>query len=274
METEKRTVHFDSDLKLEAYHFEGVMQKFPNHFHEHYVIGYVESGRRLLICKNREYTINAGDMLLLNPLDAHTCEQIDGKTLDWRCLNIEKDIMRGVAKEITGVDHMPVFATAVASGSDAVPALRELHASIMKEAKDFAKEETFYFLMEQLIAEYAQPAAETPPQAGREILAACDYMERNYAGNISLSDLSKAAGLNKYALLRGFTVQTGITPYQYLSTIRVNHAKRLLEAGEPPIEAAMQAGFADQSHFTRFFKTFIGLTPKLYQNLVLESERP
>jgi AraC-like DNA-binding protein len=35
----------------------------------------------------------------------------------------------------------------------------------------------------------------------------------------------------------------------------------------PPIEAAIQSGFSDQSHFTRFFKTFIGLTPKLYQNL-------
>jgi AraC-like DNA-binding protein len=270
METEKRTVHFDSDLGIEAYHFEGIMQRFPNHFHEHYVIGFVESGRRFLTCKNREYTIDAGALLLFNPLDAHACEQVDGKTLDWRCLNIEKDVMRRIAREITGDDSPPVFTTTVAAASDAIPALRELHDSIMREAKGFNKEENLYFLIEQLIADYTQPTAEIPPQSGREILAACEYMERHYAENVTLADLAAASGLNKYALLRSFTIQKGITPYQYLSTIRINHAKRLLEAGVPPVDAAIQSGFADQSHFTRFFKTFIGLTPKLYQNLVRE----
>jgi AraC-like DNA-binding protein len=269
---EKRTVHFDSDLELEAYHFEGIMQKFPNHFHEHYVIGFVESGRRFLVCKNKEYTINAGDLLLFNPLDAHACEQIDGKTLDWRCLNIEKEVMRRITREITGDDSPPVFTTTVAAGSDAVPALRELHESIMHETKDFDKEENLYFLLEQLIADYTQPVTEALPQAGKEILASCDYMENHHADNITLADLGRVSGLNKYALLRSFTIQKGITPYQYLSTIRVNHAKRLLEAGVPLVEAAFQAGFTDQSHFTRFFKTFIGLTPKLYQNLFRNDE--
>ncbi len=76
MDAEKRTVRFDSGLNIEAYHFEGIMQKFPNHFHEHYVIGFVESGRRFLTCKNRDYTIDAGDLLLINPLDAHTWDYV------------------------------------------------------------------------------------------------------------------------------------------------------------------------------------------------------
>ena len=46
METEKRTVRFDNNLKIEAYHFEGIMQKFPNHFHEYYVFGVVANGCR------------------------------------------------------------------------------------------------------------------------------------------------------------------------------------------------------------------------------------
>ena len=52
METERRTVQFDNDLKIEAYHLEGIVQKFPNHFHEHYVLGFVESGRRIMKCRN------------------------------------------------------------------------------------------------------------------------------------------------------------------------------------------------------------------------------
>jgi AraC-like DNA-binding protein len=267
VETERRTVHVDIDLGIEAYHFEGIMQKFPNHFHEHYVIGFIESGRRFLVCKNKEYTVEAGDLLLFNPLDSHACEQVDGKTLDWRCLNIDKEIMRRVGGEITGTDEPPVFTTNVARQSDAVSTLKQLHSSIMSEDKDFDKEENFYFLIEQLLSEYTRPVPEETVPTGTGILAVSEYIEKHYAEAITLSDLSRISGVNKYRLLRSFTLQKGITPYQYLSTTRVNNAKALLEAGMPLIEVAAQTGFADQSHFTRFFKNFIGLTPRMYQSL-------
>ena len=267
METEKRTARFDNDLKIEAYHFEGIMQKFPNHFHEYYVLGFVTSGRRFLTCKNRDYTINAGDLLLFNPFDNHACEQIDDMALDWRCLNIEKDVMCRATAEITGSDYLPVFTPTVVCQSDAVPVLRDLHDMIMKEIKDFSKEEFFYFLIEQLITYYTKLATETLTPVNGEIQAACDFMERNYAEVITLKDLSEVSGLNKYTLIRNFTRQRGITPYQYLSTIRINNAKKLLQAGISPLETALQSGFADQSHFTRFFKNFIGLTPKMHQDI-------
>lgn len=66
MEREERLVRIDDELKIEAYQFVGIMQKFPNHFHEYYVIGFVEAGRRYLTCKNREYVIDAGDLLMFN----------------------------------------------------------------------------------------------------------------------------------------------------------------------------------------------------------------
>jgi AraC-like DNA-binding protein len=251
------------------------MQKFPNHFHEHYVIGFVESGRRFLICKNREYTIEAGALVLFNPLESHTCEQIDDKPLDWRCLNINADVMKRLAAEITGTEQALIFTTTVASQSnvlhfsDAVSSLKHLHKSIIERNKDFGKEETFYFLIEQLIADYTKPITEIlPRKIEKEILAVCDYIEKHYAETITLSELSNVSGLNKYTLIRNFTLQKGITPYQYLSTIRINKAKVLLESGIAPIDAAFQSGFTDQSHFTRFFKNFIGLTPGRYQSLL------
>ncbi|MPN58983.1 HTH-type transcriptional activator Btr [bioreactor metagenome] len=85
--------------------------------------------------------------------------------------------------------------------------------------------------------------------------------------NITLNELSELAGLSKYYLLRSFTKQKGISPYRYLETIRIDRAKKLLEKGLLPIEAALQTGFADQSHFSNFFKKFIGLTPKQYMNI-------
>ena len=48
MKKEIRTVVYDDELRMEAYRFEGIVQPFPNHFHEYYVIGLVEKGERLL----------------------------------------------------------------------------------------------------------------------------------------------------------------------------------------------------------------------------------
>ena len=78
MKEEVRTVVYDEELRLEAYHFEGIVQPFPNHFHEYYVIGFVERGQRMLHCRNKEYIIEKDCIVLFNPGDNHACTQSDG----------------------------------------------------------------------------------------------------------------------------------------------------------------------------------------------------
>jgi len=270
-EQEQRLVRYDNELKVEAHQFNGIMQKFPNHFHEYYVIGFVASGKRHLTCKNKDYTIDAGDLLLFNPRDNHTCQQVDNKPLDWRSININENIMRGIVKQMTGIDYLPQFTTTVAYHSEALQSLHELHGLIMEQRKDFEKEEIFLFLIEQLMKEYTEPTGESLPEVSEEIGKACTYMESHFAELITLDDLSKLSNLNKYTLLRNFTKQRGVTPYQYLETIRIGEAKKLLKKGAEPLAAAMQTGFSDQSHFTKFFKKLIGLTPKQYGDIFKEN---
>ncbi|MDD4751171.1 MAG: AraC family transcriptional regulator, partial [Synergistaceae bacterium] len=272
MEQETRTVKYDPELKVEAYSFKGIMQKFPNHFHDYYVIGFIESGERCLSCKNRKYTVEPGDLLLFNPRDNHTCEQINGRTLDYRCINVHPETMSKAAFEITGKDYLPYFSPAVIFHSELASLLRELHMIIMEEEKDFRKEEIFFFLLEQLIEEFSEKGIEqSGPEENRETKIICNYLEKNYMKNITLDELSGLTGLSKYYLLRSFTKQKGISPYRYLETIRIDRAKKLLEQGVLPIEAALQTGFADQSHFSNFFKKFIGLTPKQYMNIFTDT---
>lgn len=266
-EHEQRLVRYDNELRIEAHQFNGIMQKFPNHFHEYYVIGFVESGKRRLTCKNREYIIDAGDLLLFNPLDNHACQQIDDKPLDWRSININVDVMRDTVGQITGSGYLPKFTTTAAHHGEAVFSLRELHGLIMEQDKGFEKEEIFFFLIEQLITEYTEPIKESLAEVSEEIHRACAYMENHFAKSITLDDLSKLSNVNKYTMLRNFTKQRGVTPYQYLETIRVGEAKKLLEKGADPLDVAMRTGFADQSHFTKFFKKLIGLTPKQYGDI-------
>ena len=110
MKKEVRTVVYDDELNIEAYRFEGVVQPFPNHFHEnYYVIGIIENGTRLLVCKNTEYTVARGDILIFNPNDNHGCVQCDDGTLDYRELNIPIKTMMALAEDITGSSILPVF---------------------------------------------------------------------------------------------------------------------------------------------------------------------
>jgi len=265
MPDETRTVCFDTDLKIEAYRFEGIMQKFPNHFHDYYVVGFIEKGKRHLLCKEHEYVIQPGDILLFNPGDNHTCQQISEEPLDYRCINMQPEIMRKASSEIMGMDCLPIFNQNVLFRSDLAASLGELHQILMEKETDFKKEELFLLLLEQLITEYSDISPIlTLEESSLEMKAVCDYFEKNYANAISLDRLSALTGLNKYHLLHSFTKQKGISPYSYLETVRINHAKRFLEQGETPTDVASLTGFSDQSHFTNYFKKLIGLTPKQY----------
>lgn len=270
MLNEVRTVCFDTELSIEAYDFKGIMQKFPNHFHDYYVIGFIENGKRYLSCKNKQYIIETGDLILFNPGDIHTCEQIDDRTLDYRCINIKKDVMKKITFEITGKEYLPNFMEFVLFRNELTSSLKELHLMIMEEEKNLKKEELFLFIMEQLIREYSNPVSEmTIQEASAEIKTVCDYLENNYMENITLNQLSNLTGLSKYYLLHSFTKQKGISPYNYLQTIRIGKAKKMLEQGIAPIDVAFKTGFTDQSHFTNFFKKLIGLTPKQYMNIFI-----
>ncbi|MHA6529332.1 AraC family ligand binding domain-containing protein [Paenibacillus sp. BAC0078] len=272
MAREVRTVVFDADLRLEAYQFEGIMQKFPNHFHDYYVIGFIERGKRSLVCNHKEYSLSSGDVVIFNPQDPHACEAVDGRALDYRCINIQPEVMREYVQEITGSNVLPRFTQPVLYQSELALSLHELHLMILESQSDFQKEELFMFLLEQLLRDYTDTE---PPCPTRELTAEikiiCEYIESHYAHSITLNQLSELAGISKYHLLRLFTKQKGISPYCYLETVRINHAKKLLEQGALPIEVASQTGFSDQSHFTNFFKKLIGLTPKQYMRIFVQS---
>lgn len=272
MRKETRTVVYDDELRIEAYRFEGIVQPFPNHFHEYYVIGFIEDGERCLSCRNQEYTIAKGNIVLFNPGDNHACVQSDDGTLDYRGFNITKEVMLDLAEEATGKRELPGFSKTVIFDEEVTCYLHPLHELVMKGSCEFGKEENLLFLISLLIQRYGQPFKSCIPECREEIEKACDFMEQRFADRIYLDQVCRYAGLSKSTLLRAFTKSKGVTPYSYLENIRIGKAKKLLEQGVPPIEAAMQTGFSDQSHFTNYFNRFIGLAPGLYRDIFSEKK--
>ena len=89
---------------------------------------------------------------------------------------------------------------------------------------------------------------------------------------IYLDQICHLEGLSKSTLLRAFTKSKGVTPYSYLQNIRIGEAKKLLEQGLPPVEAALQTGFSDQSQFTNYYNRYIGQAPRDYREIFLMKE--
>jgi len=249
---EIRTAVFDEELQIEAFRFEGIIQPFPNHFHEYYVIGFVEKGERRLSCKNKEYILHKGGIVIFNPGDNHECVRIGQETLDYRGFHISRETMLELSKEVTGKQELPGFSPTVIYDEELSCCLRPLHQMIMEGSKTFEN---------------------GIPECRAEIEKACSYMEVNYSEHICLDQICSYTGLSKSTLLRAFTGSKGVTPYRYLENIRINEAKKLLERGVPPIEAAMETGFSDQSHFTNYFSSFIGLSPGAYREIFEEKNR-
>lgn len=81
------------------------------------------------------------------------------------------------------------------------------------------------------------------------------------------TELESITGLTRYDLSRQFRIMFGTSPYQYLLMRRLEFSRERILRGRPLVEVACDAGFADQAHFSRAFKSAFGLTPARYRAL-------
>ena len=101
------------------------------------------------------------------------------------------------------------------------------------------------------------------PAVRRRVL---ELMEARAGERLTLDVLSREAGLSPAHFARAFKESVGRAPHQHLLGLRLERARRLLEAPDVALsDVALRTGFADQAHFTRFFKRRFGVTPGALQ---------
>lgn len=79
-----------------------------------------------------------------------------------------------------------------------------------------------------------------------------------------LSELAALSGLSRFQTVRQFARLTGLTPHAYVIQRRLDAARRLIRNGSQLADAAIEAGFSDQSHMHRIFVARHGFTPGTY----------
>ncbi len=99
-----------------------------------------------------------------------------------------------------------------------------------------------------------------------QIKPAVDFIETGYDQPIILADVAKAVHLSISRLAHLFKEQMGITIIEYLTNVRIRHAKQLLLATDKSCtEICFKVGFNNQSYFTRTFKEIVGMTPRQFR---------
>ena len=98
-----------------------------------------------------------------------------------------------------------------------------------------------------------------------------DYMEKHFRKRCSLEEIAAYAHLSPVYFHGIFRTAVGKTPYEYLTRLRIEEAKRLiLTGGESMSEIAEKCGFSSQSYFNSVFKQKTGETPSAYRRRMLE----
>jgi two-component system, response regulator YesN len=99
-----------------------------------------------------------------------------------------------------------------------------------------------------------------------QITPAMEFINANYARSLSLNEIAKAAHLSPSRLAHVFKEHTGLTVVDYITQVRIGHAKELLlSTSKSCIDVCYEVGYSNQSYFTRTFGEQTGMTPRQFR---------
>jgi len=249
---------------LQAYY---VHHAYPRHSHDYSVIGLVLQGLQSFTHKCAKHFTPPGGVILINPGAVHTGEAADAQGFEMRSLYPTTSHMQAAVFELTGRQQaLPFFTNVRVDHRWTMDSVLALHKALAQGASALECESRFTWTLVQLIKQHADIRYSEKPLGNEQkaIERARCFIEERFSQGISLAQVAEHVALSPYYLLRVFRAEVGMPPYAYLESVRIRHAQRLIEAGHPLAEVAVEAGFSSQSHLTYRFKQIIGVTPGQY----------
>ena len=250
---------------LELLRSDASTHRYTRHSHEGYALGVVEGGAHAFASRGSVWTATPGNVVIVNPDDAHDGGPARGDTRYWyRMLYVDASVLASaLADRRDRTVPAPLFPEAVVHDPALAESLSKLHRALERPEAHLERETLLLTTLAALALRHgraAHPAAALgrPPRA---VSTAREYIAGHFAENISLARLAALAGVSRFHLLRMFRHSFGLPPHLYQTQLRLRHARRLMASGHAPARAAAAAGFADQSHLTRKFKAAFGITP-------------
>jgi AraC-like DNA-binding protein len=247
---------------------------YARHRHDTYAIGVTDSGVQCFGYRGASHASTPGEALVLHPDEPHDGYAGTGQGFGYRIVYVEPALVAEAARATTGRACALPFVRRPVMRS--VPLARAVDAAFAFESAPLAAEEVVMGLSEALLTE-AGTAPRTPRVDHAAVGRARELLDGTLDRVVASAELERASGLSRFELSRQFRASLGTSPYRYSLMRRLESVRGRLGEG-PTIDLALEAGFADQAHFTRLFKSAFGVTPGRYAamkkrgtRLVLES---
>lgn len=233
---------------------------FPRHMHEQFGIGLIHRGAQKSLSGRGMVEAGPGNTITVNPGEVHDGMPIGDHGRAWRMLYFKPRLIADVIEDVTeGATVEFEFHQPVMSGSLPARRFQHLYRALTREAETLAGEEALLTLIAAL-----RPRPRLLPAPSPLIDRLRAMIDDDPARALTLADLSGESGLSRFQIVRSFAQSCGLTPHAYILQRRINIARRLIGRKTSLAEAALAAGFSDQSHMTRLFRRTFGVSPGAY----------
>jgi AraC-like DNA-binding protein len=252
---------------LEIMNARWVERSFAPHMHDFYAVSLNYAGRGAFHCRHALRDAVPDTCNLIAPGELHTGNATSEDGWIYRNLYIERPLMATLLNDLDWPKPVDViFKSPLVNDSILATRLRCIFAAVNGPASLLHNESLLLPVVARLATDHFEPG-QLLREPGRERAAVRrirEWLDAHPEQNVSLHSLAAIAGLSPYYLVRAFHKDVGVPPHQYQKNVRVLKARKLLASGAPISEVAYLAGFCDQSHLNRCFKTTLGVTPGKY----------
>ena len=220
-----------------------------------YELGIYLDGTGTVTIQGTEYPISRGGIRFTKP------GTLLSSAPDYRCITVYFDFgEENTLYRNQILDNIPSYISTNGDLLDQFEALLTAHLS----TQPTAPLQQNAILLSLLAALYEM--LYTEDKYCRAVRLCLEYMQQHFWENITLETLASITGYSRLHVLRLFKQDLGQTPHQWLTAVRLEHAKKLLSDTSQNIDfIASSCGFNSVSHFKTIFRQFTNCTPGVYR---------
>ncbi len=229
----------------------------PPHIHEYSEMIYVSEGCMTMYLDGEQRRVEAGKMAFVFPNVSH--EYTSDTPCECWCAVFSNDYLHTFYRFYA--DKKPV-SPVITMSEEAKSTLERLQKTSREDSV------TISGLLHLLFSELVRCSEfEERQGVGNELYnRAINYISANFRSDFSLADMAKALGYHEKYLSSELHFLTKMNFRAFLSTYRIDHAKRLLRTtGQNISDIALDSGYSSINTFNRAFKSAVGMTPSEYR---------